>query len=563
MTGTHTEVDAFLGFSLPRETIRHKARLAALSLGLTKPARPVPQVSYYSSGLLLIIGPERAAMAVANEIFETITPLILATDSRPISNLNPTRCTTYKLAGRDVAVFHASPVAISGYLGAFTVHVRHNGGIVDLARRIGPGRSEIDLILDLGRNPFIHRERLPNGYFAPEGDSERLERALKEIPGLVGRFDKPIYVHYNADICAHGEKGITGCTRCLDVCPAGALQSLAERIELDPHLCHGMGTCTAVCPTGAMRYSVPELGHSLDSLRRVIAAFRDQTAVPPSILLYERRLGASRLAGQVDALPEDVIPWRIEEVGSIGLELWLSMIAYGAHTVFILTTDQIPPGTAAAVRAEVNLASVLLKALEIGENRIQAISPAQLARLSIPPCDESVRKVIPATYGGLNEKRTVLRFALEHMVEGLESGAEQISLPVGSPLGGIEVDAEACTLCLGCVAVCPANALEGDSQKFRLTLRESDCVQCGICEQACPEKAITLVPQLLLNRADRMNRQVLHEGTPFCCIDCGIPFATVTMIDKMKEKLSGHGMFQGDALKVLHRCDACRIKAVP
>ena len=562
MTNTYLDVDALLGFSLPRNTIQDQARLAALSQGIFKSAKPGRQVSYLSSGLLLIIGPASTALSVANELAAPITPLILATDFRAILTPTPTGCTTHKLAGREVPVFHGSPLAISGHLGAFTVHVRQDGRKVDLAKKLGPASSGIDLILDLGRNPIIHRERLPDGYFATGGDSKRLYRALKDIPKLIGPFHKPVYVHYESGICAHEEKGIAGCTRCLDVCPAGALKSVAGRIEVDPHLCQGTGTCVMVCPTGAMRYGVPDLGQTLDSLRRVIATFRAQTAVPPSVLLFGRGQVASQLADQVEVLPEEVIPWRMEEVGSTGLELWLSMIAYGADTVFILTPDKLPPATTAALRAQVQLASVLLEALELGRHQVRVISPVQFGNLSSLCGNESARKIKPATYGGLNEKRTVLRFALEHMVEGLESGAERISLPVGSPLGGIEVDAEACTLCLGCVAVCPVNALEGDTQAFRLSLRESDCVQCGICETACPEEAITLVPRLLLDRSDRASRQVLHQDTPFCCIDCGTPFTTRTMIERLEEKLSGHRMFQGNALKLLHRCEDCRVKAV-
>ena len=82
--------------------------------------------------------------------------------------------------------------------------------------------------------------------------------------------------------------------------------------------------------------------------------------MPPSVLLFGRGQVASQLADQVEVLPEEVIPWRMEEVGSTGLELWLSMIAYGADTVFILTPDKLPPATTAALRAQVQLASVLL-----------------------------------------------------------------------------------------------------------------------------------------------------------------------------------------------------------
>ena len=51
-----------------------------------------------------------------------------------------------------------------------------------------------------------------------------VERAL--VDGrrrLVGEFDKPRFVTFDAGLCAHGRNRRTGCTRCLDLCPTGAI----------------------------------------------------------------------------------------------------------------------------------------------------------------------------------------------------------------------------------------------------------------------------------------------------------------------------------------------------
>ncbi|SVB11713.1 uncharacterized protein METZ01_LOCUS164567 [marine metagenome] len=552
----------YLGLELPSKTAPQRARLAALARGLEGSAEPTSLVSYNSTGLVLIIGAEPSALSVVEDIVGRVTCLILATGSASMPESSGSGYTKHSVAGQEVPVLYGMPLQINGYLGSFRVLVQQKNREIELAKAMNLASGGIDIILDLGRNPVIGRERVPPGYFAPAGDSDRLHQALEEIPSLVGQFDKPLYVQYKPDICAHGERGITGCTRCLDVCPAEALSSLVGRIEVDPYLCHGVGSCAAVCPTGAIHYRFPNLGHSLDSLRRIIAAFLDQAETSPSILLYEGEHGGPQLAERIDTLPADIIPWRIEEAGSTGLELWLSAIAYGAQSVLIMTTDETPHSTVSALQSQVRLVSILLDGLELGAERVRLVGLDQLNPISGTANGGSVRVVKPASYGGIDEKRVVLRFATEHLATGLTSDIDHITLPPGSPFGSVQVDAQVCTLCMGCVSVCPAGAIGDDKAKPRLTFVESNCVQCGICEQACPEDAISLVPRLLLDNARRMQHQTLNEEAPFCCIDCGKPFTTQSMITKMEEKLSGHRMFQGDALKTLQRCEDCRVKAM-
>ena len=69
------------------------------------------------------------------------------------------------------------------------------------------------------------------------------------------------------------------------------------------------------------------------------------------------------------------------------------------------------------------------------------------------------------------------------------------------------------------------------------------CLQCGICADACPENAITLVPQLDLSEA-ALGTRVLHEEEPFACIECGKLFGVKSTIERISEKLQGkHWMF--------------------
>ncbi|MNW06774.1 formate hydrogenlyase complex iron-sulfur subunit [compost metagenome] len=83
-------------------------------------------------------------------------------------------------------------------------------------------------------------------------------------------------------------------------------------------------------------------------------------------------------------------------------------------------------------------------------------------------------------------------------------------------------------------------------------------MQCGLCASTCPEDAIELQSRLLLT-PERAQLRVLNEAQPWACVRCSKPFGTVKAIEAMLGKLSGHSMFQGDALERLKMCSDCRV----
>src|SRR6476619_3295473 len=81
--------------------------------------------------------------------------------------------------------------------------------------------SHCDLILDLsGGAPLFPAHDLRDGYLrADPGDPAAVLRAVMKARDLVGGFDKPRYVNFDAELCAHSRSRIVGCHRCLDLCP--------------------------------------------------------------------------------------------------------------------------------------------------------------------------------------------------------------------------------------------------------------------------------------------------------------------------------------------------------
>jgi ferredoxin len=139
-----------------------------------------------------------------------------------------------------------------------------------------------------------------------------------------------------------------------------------------------------------------------------------------------------------------------------------------------------------------------------------------------------------------------------------------LALPARAPFGSVELDVAGCTLCLACVSACPTGALGDDPERPLLRFAEDACVQCGLCQATCPEKVITLRPQIDFRAATAAAR-VLKQEPPFACIRCGKPFGVKSTIERVAAKLEGkHWMYTGAAqrLDVVKMCEDCRVAVI-
>jgi len=556
--GAAERVADFLGFDLPNDSGVQQARLAALAAGLAGEATPTSLVSFSSSGVLAMVGPLPSALAVAEDLKEVDACLIVATDGG-----DPGKTDVREIGGRSIPIVYGKPTAIAGFLGKFEITIVRDDSEIDLAKAMELPGGAVDMVLDLLREPLLTAELLPPGYFAPRGDGIALDAACRSIQGLTGQFEKPQYVLYDPDICAHGARGITGCRRCLDVCPADALSTAGERISVEAHLCQGMGSCSSACPTGALSYAYPNRVNTLNGLRRALAEFRKQGEPIADVVFFGGEANAPSLSNCLQHLPDHVIPWKSEEVGNTGPEVWLSAIAYGARSITVVTVPETPQSVLASADRQVREVNAVLTGLGWPSEtvRVIAVEEDAVPNWTNPGANQDVLAAFkPATYAGIENKRTVLRAAIDHLVAQAGDAPAEISLPAGTPFGEVHVDTEKCTLCMGCVAVCPAGAILDNKDRPCLSFIEWNCVQCGLCENTCPEKAISLNARLLTDSNIRMARRVLNEEEPFKCLGCGKPFTTQSMIQKMEEKLAGHRMFEGDKMRRLKLCEDCRVK---
>ena len=543
-------------------------KAAALVAMAAEPVAPPASVTLASSGVVLVYGRGEAAIDAGRQLAGELDVTVLLT--RP-DDVPPHRVW-------DFPVVQGTIRNARGHLGAFELTVDGFAMPAPSSReslRFGAPRdganSNADIILDIsGGVPLFPAHELREGYLkADPADRAGIAAAVAKAAGLVGEFDKPRYINFTADLCAHSRSRITGCTRCLDLCPTGAITPAGDHVVIDADVCAGCGSCAAACPTGAAAYAVPDAEALLRRLRTLLVTYREAGGSDPIVLFHDGDHGEpliDALARFGLGLPANVLPVAVNGITQLGVEAWTAPVAWGAVAVRALSPAK-PKHELDGLARNVVIANLLGQALGYGPDicgLIEADDPDILesALDRIVP-GANVRK--PATFLPLGDKRSLLRSTMLGLHRAAPTPVDRVALPAAAPFGGLDVNVEGCTLCLSCVSACPTGALSDSEDHPALYFSESACVQCGLCAATCPEKVITLTPRVDF-AAWSAPRLAVKQEEPYDCIRCGTPFGTRSTVERIVAKLEGkHWMFAGEnaqRLDLVRMCDNCRVEVV-
>jgi ferredoxin len=549
------------------EADRAGPKMAALLAVAAEPTPAAPFVELESGGVILICGRDETAVEAANLLKDHLDVTVLI---EPPAAIIPPRIADFPVAKGKVR-------NAKGHFGAFEIIVDDfaraspsSRGVLAFGPSRNDARSSCDIILDLtGGTAFFPAADLRDGYLrADPGNPAAMLQAVLKARDLIGNFQKPRYVTFDATLCVHSRSQVTGCTRCLELCPTSAITPDGDHVIIDPNVCAGCGQCAAACPTGAASYALPSEDVLLRKLRAMLMAYREAGGEQAVVLVHDEPHGApliDALARFGDGLPSHVLPFAVNEITQVGLESVAAAFAYGASAMRFLLRAR-PLHDVSGLLRTMALADPILMGLGFGAGRIATIEtddPDFLleALRAIPAMPPSPR---PTSFRPLGAKRSVLRFALSELHRAAPQQVEVVALPKGAPFGAVEIDVSGCTLCLSCVSACPTGALRDDPERPMLRFVEDACVQCGLCQATCPEHVITLKPQINFDAA-RAPARILKEEEPFCCIRCGKPFGVKSTIDRVVAKLEGkHWMYSGSSrrIDVIKMCEDCRVAYV-
>ena len=539
-------------------------KMAALVATAVEPIPDIPYVRLESAGVVLVYGRDECAIESASLLKDHLDVTVMIT--RP-DKLLPPRVIEFPIVKGTIR-------SAKGYLGAFEILVddyavpspsSRDSLTFETARNGAVSRC--DILLDLsGGTALFPAADLRDGYVrADPGDPAAVLKAVLRARDLVGGFDKPRYITFSEDLCAHSRSGIVGCRRCLDLCPTGAIAPHGDHVAIDANICAGCGQCAAVCPTGAAGYALPPADMLMRKLRTLLTVYRDAGGRMPIVLCHDEDHGTpliDALARYGDGLPANVLPLAVNEVTQVGLEAIAATFAYGASAFRFLMREK-PRHDLAGLIKTIALAQPILSGLGFNGHRLATVETDDPFTLGQALRDIQITEPAPrsASFQPVGAKRDVLRQAIRELHGVAPAPVDVIALPTGAPFGTVEIDIEGCTLCLACVSACPTGALSAGADQPLLRFAEDACVQCGLCKATCPENVISLKPQLDF-RAPIAAARVLKQEEPFHCIRCDKPFGVKSTIERVVAKLGGsHWMYQDSnkRLDIIRMCDNCRV----
>jgi len=544
-------------------------KMAALIAAAAEPMPATPLVALESRGVALVLGRDATAIEAALRLQERLDLTVLLSGEEEVT---PPRSAPFP-------VMRGRARAARGWLGAFEVTV--DGAAMprpsSRARyEWGPGKdgaiSRADIVLDLtGGPPLFPAHEVRQGYLrADPDDAARVERVIAAAADLVGTFDKPRFVAFEAGLCAHARNRRTGCTRCLDLCPTGAITPGSgpekDQVVISAEICAGCGACAAVCPTGAATYTLPPAGALARRVRTLLLAYRAAGGEAPVLLFHDEAQGEpmlDALARHGDGLPARVLPLRVNEPTALDLSLIAGAFAWGATAVRVLLPGRRRHGAEGLLR-NLDYANAALAGLGLGHAvpraaAIETDDPFTLGE-ALAALPRAPFAFAPSTHQAIGTPREMALQAFRALREAARAPAASVAMPALAPFGAAEVDTAGCTLCLACTSVCPTSAFSANPDRPQLRFLEDACVQCGLCAATCPEKVITLAPRLNFDPAAASPR-VVKEEEPAACPRCGKLFGTKASIARVKAKLSAHWMFADPKrAAILELCEACRIE---
>lgn len=461
---------------------------------------------------------------------------------------------------------------------------------------------EFDQVVHPSGTPNTRAGRL--GYYTGPVESS----TIAGVESLLDDVEKPAFLDLDMDVCAAGASSQQGCTKCSDACPHGAVDRPSiDSVEFDPVACQDCGACTSACPTGATMLRDPSNERLAREVEALLTTESDGGWLPwsgtdgietPVIAFTCSERAADRLReyGRRAARGDDIsyppiLPVRVNCTDTVGEPHVMHALAAGADGVAIVGCgDACRHSGPDPKQALVERCNQAARDLGLGD-RVTFLAPGadpgaftsnlesfvdDLDQSPVPagehvatgridgmPSDSPSRA--RADGGRPNPDFDGHGWTLESIRAITSHVDPDRDVIRGLPDFGVMNVNDACTLTPTCTNLCPTDAIRrsGDGE---LQFNHERCVNCGVCEEGCPETAITMetgLDRTMLPEAnDGEAWQTVHEGELLECARCGKPFTSVGSAEKVKSEVGDvvEGIAPEGDESIFDYCSDCRTR---
>ncbi|MDD2733237.1 MAG: 4Fe-4S binding protein [Desulfuromonadaceae bacterium] len=286
----------------------------------------------------------------------------------------------------------------------------------------------------------------------------------------------------DASRCLKMRYSESGCRRCVDICPHKAV-SLDGFLAINPNHCSGCLLCTSVCPAGALEQN-SDFSNSLAQLSRV----------PEPVLgcLRTKEHSNATLACLGGLSAEHLVTLCHTLPGTLTLNLTAcngcpnsTMILHLRQCIEALFTAGLLEGGCSIVAAEsaqiINYRDESIGRRSFFHSFRNALfqSAAVILSANNEPTErrtEYAGKRLPVRRELLNNSRNKLPQELVVRIQKHFDVRATIS--------------EVCTMCQGCVAICPTGALNTGESDVPPAFDHVRCTGCQLCAEFCLDAAL-------------------------------------------------------------------------
>jgi len=363
-----------------------------------------------------------------------------------------------KVKANDIELFSINEnilKSISGHIGNLQVIVDDEGE---------------DITLNVSQIVWFDAKQMglnQSGTFDP--NLSTIDDVIVTLKKNINSYSYKKFTTYDKTICQYDGRREVICSKCEEVCPTVAItkDDKTKTLTFSQIDCHGCGGCISVCPSGALDYAPT----NKESLFEMSKFYKDTHP-----LIIPEKMDVLNLEVEIK---ENVLPFAIEGEKFLDETAFLTLLQMSGSQV-IFYSDFLSKGTKDAIRI-VN---------DIYQKKYS--KDAIFIAMNQEELKNALEKVsfIENTYFNFNQETLKKREVFSHRLQKLV-GEDNLGVVITGEhihYGKVQVNQDACTLCLVCVGACNVGALIADAKDNTLRLNPSICTSCGYCEISCPEK---------------------------------------------------------------------------